>query len=126
MGKKRGKACRKAFDTNKDNKPDHRSAEATLRRQETRVTTTVVTDLREALSLAPWTDQVHPRPASSWHAAAHLALTAASASGVDPALSAELRTSQGAPADSQSAPDPDSQPGQSVTLLELLHTGIGL
>ena len=122
MGKTRGKACRKAYDAKKDNKPDHRTAEATLRRQDKRVTTTVVTHLREALSLAPWTDQVHPRPASSWHAAAHLALTAASASGANPAVSAELRTSQGAPADSQSAPDPDSQLGQSVTL----HTEICL
>ena len=111
MGKTRGKACKQAYGAKKDNKPDHRTAEATLRRQDTRVTTTVVTDLCQALVLAPRTDQVHPRPASSWLAAAHLAQSA-----FDPS------SATGAPpADVQSAPEPVSK---TVTFLEILHTKI--
>ena len=102
------------------------TAEALFRRQDTRFTTTVVTDLRQALELAPRTDQVQPRPASSWHAAAQLALTAASASGADPALGAEPCTDKGAlQADSQSAPAPE-QGTQPFTLLDLLHAEVCL
>ena len=92
MGKTKGKAWKQRTNSDRTNKQEQRTAEALLRRQDTRVTTTVVTDLREALSLAPWTDQVHPRPASSWLAAAHLAQSA-------------LGTATGAsPADNQFAP----------------------
>ena len=107
MGKRKGKAC---YENSNKNKAERRSAEAHLRRSDTRVSTTVETDLRQALELAPRTEQVQPRPASSWLAAAHLAQAALSASGPNPALGAEPRTTQGAlPADSQSASTPDTE-----------------
>ena len=93
MGKTKGQAYRKAFNAKKADKATQRSAEALLRRADTRVSTTVEADLREALCLAPHTHLECARPASSWLAAAHLAQAA-------------LSTATGAPpADSQSASD---------------------
>ena len=77
MGKRRSTVNRhRDRERERTNNPLGRSAEAALRRQEVRFATTVGTDLRAHLELAPLTDQVQLRPASSWLAAAALAQAA--------------------------------------------------